>query len=336
LNDADLKIPAIESLPAEAARPRWSIMVPTFNAAATIAETLESVLAHGPAAAETQIAVIDNASTDATFQIVQQLSRTSHDRVEIFRHSQNLGLVANWNACIEHARGKLIHILHADDYVRPGFYSAVDKAFSQLPAADLCLVRALVVDAKGEPERLAGRLGHTGDALTTTALAYGNEFYTPGVVVRRACYERLGGFSPALAYVPDWEMWLRVLANGCGVYVNDPLVCYREAPGNVTNRFSKKADDLRELIRFGELISRRVPNHSRLRWRDFLKHHALWAMCNWERAGDETAYRANQAFWRRFASPGEKLDVALTGLKAFRAKCQRPLRQALRGFKKRK
>jgi glycosyltransferase involved in cell wall biosynthesis len=311
-------------------------MIPTYNGAATIAETLESVLAHGPAAGETQIAVIDNGSTDGTMEIVERLALAADGRIEIHRQATNVGLVANWNACIERAHGELIHILHADDYVCAGFYAAVENAFAQVPDADLCLVRALVVDAHGRAERLAGRLGSTGDAITAAALGYGNEFYAPGVVVRRSCYERLGGFSPSLAYVPDWEMWLRILAGGCGVYVNEPLACYREAPGNVTNRFSKKADDLRELVRFGDVVARRVPNHSRFRWRIFLKNHALWAMCNWERAGDQAAYRANQAFWRRFATPGEKLDVALTDLKTLRAKFQRPLRKALRHFKKRR
>ncbi len=244
MTDDELNIPPIAPVADGVPRPRWSVIIPTFNAAATIAETIASVLDHGPS--EAQIAVVDNASTDTTIEIVRGLSRD----IELHEQPRNLGLVANWNTCIEWSRGELLHILHADDYVRPGFYSAVETAFAAAPAADLCLVRALVVDASGELERLAGRLGRSGDVLTAAALAYGNDFYCPGVVVRRAAYERLGGFSPRLRYVPDWEMWLRILASGSGVYVNESLVCYRETPGNVTNKFSQSADDLRELERF--------------------------------------------------------------------------------------
>ena len=326
MTDEELQIPQIAPVPAGTPRPRWSVMIPTFNAATTIEETLSSVLAEAPDNERMQIAVVDNASTDETLEIVRRLSAERGGRVEISQHSQNLGLLANWNACLEQSRGELVHILHADDFVRPGFYVAVEASFTERPDADLCLVRALVVDDENAPERLAGRLGSTGDELTTTTLAYGNEFYCPGVVVRRSSYERVGGFSPALAYVPDWEMWLRILLQGTGVYVNEPLVCYRETPGNVTNRFSKTADDLRELICFGDVLKRRVPGFVPLRWRGVLKQHAVWAMANWERAGDAAAYEANRAFWKTFATPGEKLDVALAKAKAFGKECERPLR----------
>jgi hypothetical protein len=166
------------------------------------------------------------------------------------------------------------------------------------------------------------------------ALAYGNEFYAPGVVVRRAAYERLGGFSPALQYAPDWEMWLRILANGKAVYVNEPLACYREAGGNATSRISRTADDLRELIRFGAVLARRIPGFERQPWREYLKNHAAWAVKNWTRAGDSDAVRANYAYWRRFASPGEKLDEFLIRAKALGVASERGLRHAIKGSKR--
>jgi glycosyltransferase involved in cell wall biosynthesis len=330
MTDEELRIPSIAPVAPGELRPRWSVMIPTYNSAATIAETLASVLVDPPAGDRMQIAVIDNASTDATLDIVRQLAPESGGRVDVHRHPQNLGLLANWNACLTQSRGELVHILHADDFVRPGFYAAVEAAFAERPHADLCLVRALVVDGRSEPERLAGRLGRTGDELTSASLAYGNEFYCPGVVVRRSAYERMGGFSPALSYVPDWEMWLRILSSGTGVYVNELLVCYREMSGNLTNRFSQTADDLRELVRFGDVLKRRVPGFVPIRWRGFLKQHAVWAMTNWERAGDTTAYKANRRYWRQFATTGEKLDVALARAKVFGKKCERPLRSLSR------
>ncbi len=77
-------------------------------------------------------------------------------------------------------------------------------------------------------------------------------------------------------------------------------------------------------------MRRRVPGFVPARWRKFLKQHAVWAMTNWERAGDAAAYEANRAFWKKFATPGEKLDVALTHVKAFGKACERPLRSATR------
>jgi hypothetical protein len=330
LTDDDLKIPPIEPVAEGVPRSRWSVMIPTYNAAATIAQTLESVLALGPTAGDAQIAVVDNASTDATLDIVRQLAPEAEGRIEVHRQPRNLGLIANWNACIQLSRGELLHILHADDYVRPGFYQAVAAAFAGAPNADLCLVRSVVVDDNGEPERLATRLGRTGTLLRSYSLAYGNEFFCPGVVVPRACYERVGGFSPALNFVPDWEMWLRILASGSGVYVNEPLACYRNAAGSVTSHYSMTAGYQRELACLGEVLHRRVPGFVPASWNRFLKQHAAWAMAKWKLAGDEAAYRASRKVWRAYASPGEKLDAALAAATAFGIQCERPLRHAMR------
>ncbi len=311
-------------------------MIPAYNSATTIAQTLSSVLTQAPGADAMQIGVLDNHSTDETVAVVESVAAQHPGHpIEVIRHPTNIGLIGNWNACIQHARGELVLILHSDDYLAPRFFAAVDATLSQRPDADLCLVRSLVVDASGQPERLARRLGSTGDELSVWTLAYGNEFYAPGVVVRRSAYERVGGFSPALAYVPDWEMWLRILAQGKAVYVNEPLACYRETGGNTTSRLSRTADDLRELIRFGAVLARRIPGFERQPWREYLKNHAAWAVKNWSKAGDAEATEANQEFWRRFATPGEKLDVLLTTAKARGVAAERRIRRAIKPAKRR-
>lgn len=316
-------------------------MIPAYNSAKTIGETLRSVLSQAPSADAMQITVIDNASTDDTHAIVDRIALPANaSRVEVIRNSENIGLVGNWNACIEHARGELVLILHSDDYLAPGYFAAVETAFAQRPDADLCLVRSLIVDANSEPERLARRLGRTGDELSIWTLAYGNEFYAPGVVVRRSCYERLGGFTgalssvPGMSYVLDWEMWLRILASGKAVYVNEPLACYRETGGNATSRLSRTGDDLRELIRFGAVLARRIGGFEMQSWREYLKNHAAWAVKNWAKAGDADAQRLNYDFWRQFATAGEKLDEFLTKAKAAGVAGERRLRRALKPSKK--
>lgn len=335
MTDANLNAPPIAPLPANVLRPRWSVTIPAYNSASTIGQTLRSVLAQASPPHAIQIVVSDNASTDNTRSVVEGVLReegSSH--VEVVRHAANIGLVANWNACLQHARGELVLILHADDYLAPGYIAAVEQALAQEPDADLCLVRSLIVDGDGQPERLARRLGCTGDELSVWSLAYGNEFYTPGVVVRRSCYERLGGFSPALLFVTDWEMWLRILAQGKGVYVNEPLACYREAAGNATSRLSRTGEDVRDLIRFGEVLARRIPGFDRRLWREYLKNHAAWAVKNWTAAGDDQARRVNYAYWRQFATPGEKLDEFLAATAGAVVEGERRLRRALKPAKK--
>src|SRR5882757_5089856 len=70
MTDDELEIPPIAPVAEGVPRPRWSVMIPAYNAERTIAETLQSVLSQTQAEEEMQIAVVDNVSTDATLAVV--------------------------------------------------------------------------------------------------------------------------------------------------------------------------------------------------------------------------------------------------------------------------
>lgn len=331
MTDDELEIPPIAPVAEGVSRPRWSVMIPAYNAARTIAETLQSVLAQAPAEGEMQIAVVDNASTDETLTVVEQAvaAQAARDRIEIHRNASNLGMVGNWNACLRLARGELVHLLHADDLVRPGFYEAVEARVQLHPEAELCVARVFVIDVQGELERITDRLARSGE-LTVFDAAYENHCYPPGIVVRRAGYERVGGYSDVISYLPDWEMCTRLLQHRNGVFLNEPLACYRQTPGNATDQFSKTANDLRDLIRFGDVLARRVPAFSREHWRKNVRRHAAWGMNKWRMEGDEAAFRANQAVWRKLSSPSQKLHDWLALAKELGRRFERTLRYAIR------
>ena len=63
------------------------------------------------------------------------------------------------------------------------------------------------------------------DALD--AFAVSNRVRAPGIVVRRAAYERVGGYRTDLPHAADWEMWTRLAAHGPIVFVDQVLACYR-------------------------------------------------------------------------------------------------------------
>jgi glycosyltransferase involved in cell wall biosynthesis len=346
MRDEELEIPAIPPIAEGVPRPRWSVMIPTYNAALTIAETLESVLAQAPTQDQMHIAVVDNISTDDTLAVVEKTIAAQRlcGRVEIRQNPSNLGMVGNFNACLRLARGELVHLLHADDFVQPGFYAAVEAHMQQHPAAEICATRVLTIDASGELEYITNRLARNGE-LTVFDVAYENHVYPPGVVVRRAGYERVGGYSNVISYLPDWEMWTRLLEHRPGVFINEPLAYYRQTPGNATDYFSRTATDLRHMMQFGHVLARRVPGFSRDHWRKCIRRHAEWGMNKWRNAGDEAAFRANQEVWRQLASPSKKLRYwlkaaiplrpKLSAAKELGKKLERSIRRTLRGQKTR-
>jgi glycosyltransferase involved in cell wall biosynthesis len=318
MTDDELEIPSIEPVAEGLPRPRWSVMIPTYNAERTIGETLRSVLAQAQSQDDMQICVVDNISTDQTLTVVERTVAGSgmRDRVEIHTNPSNLGMVGNFNACLRLSRGELVHLLHADDFIQPGFYAAIEGRMRQHPEAEICAARVFAIDAHGELEYVTNRLARTGE-LTVYDAAYENHLYPPGVVVRRAGYERVGGYSNVISYLPDWEMWTRLLEHCPGTFINEPLASYRQTPGNATDYFSRTANDLRDMMRFGHVLERRVPGFSRDHWRMRIRRHAEWGMNKWRCAGDETAFRANQEIWQRLASAEEKLCHRLTLGKEF-------------------
>ncbi len=95
-----------------------SILVPAFNRADVIEQTVRSALAQ--TGADLEVVVVDNASTDATWPILQRLA-AEDARVRILRNDVNIGPVRNWLACLAQARGRYAKILWSDDLIAPDF-----------------------------------------------------------------------------------------------------------------------------------------------------------------------------------------------------------------------
>ncbi|MDD1508258.1 glycosyltransferase family 2 protein [Pseudomonas sp. CNPSo 3701] len=95
-----------------------SILVPVFNRETIIAETLRAALCQTYAFVE--VVVVDNASTDNTWEIIQEFARNDV-RIKAFRNKSNLGPVRNWLRCIEEATGEYGKILWSDDLISPEF-----------------------------------------------------------------------------------------------------------------------------------------------------------------------------------------------------------------------
>src|SRR5215211_1793383 len=106
---------AIPPLEQSVERPLWSVMIPTYECAGYLRQTLRSVLAQDPGPEVMQIEVVDDASTDDPAAVVAELGG---GRVDFFRQPRNVGHVENFNTCLRRAQGRLVHLLHGDDAVR--------------------------------------------------------------------------------------------------------------------------------------------------------------------------------------------------------------------------
>jgi len=101
--------------------PLVSILIPVFNRQDHIAECIQSALDQTYRPIE--IIVVDNASTDQTWEIIQNLA-SEHAQLSVFRNPENVGPVRNWKRCIEMADGPLAKFLFSDDLLYPNYLTA--------------------------------------------------------------------------------------------------------------------------------------------------------------------------------------------------------------------
>ncbi len=227
------------------ARPFWSVMIPTYHCARFLRQTLESVLAQDLGPESMQIEVVDDGSTlDDPAAVVAEVGR---GRVSFFRQERNVGHTKNFETCLRRARGKVVHLLHGDDYVMGGFYNKLQQAFEREPEIGAAFCRQIFMDDEGNRDAYSpleqSESGILNNGLEHLALE--QRIMTPSIVVRRDVYERLGGFDRRLICSEDWEMWVRIAAQYPIWYQIEPLAAYRMHAASNTGRHIRNGDDMR-------------------------------------------------------------------------------------------
>lgn len=119
-------------------RPKLSVCISTRNRAALISETLESILAQCDDAVE--VVVLDGASTDDTVQVVRKV-QAKYPQLRLVESTDNRGLDADFDRCVQAARGEYCWLFSDDDLLVPSAIGRVLSALSTDPVV-------VVVDAR--------------------------------------------------------------------------------------------------------------------------------------------------------------------------------------------
>jgi len=98
--------------------PLVSILIPVYNRENLVEETVQSAL--NQTYINIEIIVVDNKSTDKTWDVLQRLA-SQDTRIKIFQNEINIGPVKNWKRCIDEASGEYGKILWSDDLIAHEF-----------------------------------------------------------------------------------------------------------------------------------------------------------------------------------------------------------------------
>jgi glycosyltransferase involved in cell wall biosynthesis len=257
------------------------------------------VLQQAPEPDTMQIVVVDDASTDIDVEAL--VKRVGCGRIGYVRQAENVGSLRNFHTCLTASVGEYIHLLHADDLVLPGFYTAMERVLANHPAAGACFARYQYINGAGkvlfsaEPE--APSEGILSPWLERIATA--NTIQYCAVAVRRKVYEDLGSYF-GVTYGEDWEMWVRIASKYPVAYIPESLAQYRMHETSISGVKLQSGQNIRDLVWVMKTIQSHLPSELRKRvWKastSFCAHDAFsYANRFWRQQGNKKAARRQLA-----------------------------------------
>jgi glycosyltransferase involved in cell wall biosynthesis len=237
-----------------------SVVIPAYNAADTIADTLESLLAQTHRGWDA--IVVDDGSRDATATVVEAFTKRDA-RIRMVRQA-NAGEAGARNTGIEAARHDWLLFLDSDDWIAPTFLERMTSVLAADPGLDAVHCAYVRVAADGTQVR-DDYEPPSGDMFAVWARRAA--FPPLACVVRKVLVDSVGRFDPTLQKSPDWDLWQRIARTGARFgAIREVLAYYRMRPASASlDAYPMLRDSLR-VLRQGHAPDPRVvhphPDHA--------------------------------------------------------------------------
>jgi len=195
-----------------------SVIVPAYNAAATLSRALDSIYAQ--TCLPTEIILVDDASPDNTWDVIQAFCiRNGDPPIKSLRLNRNGGPAAARNAGWEIASQDFLAFLDADDAWHPRKlelqYRWLVEHSEVMLCGHRCIVAANELPVPEAPDVVPVRF------YGLSSFFVGNRLSTPSVMLRRQLKER---FTPGKRYSEDYLLWVQIVAHhGPAAFIDLPL-----------------------------------------------------------------------------------------------------------------
>lgn len=205
--------------------PRFSVLIPAYNAEDTLAETVESVRAQ--TFSDWEIVLVDDGSTDSTRAIAEAFA-SSDPRIHVISQ-ENRGSGGAYNTAVHNARADLMVILSADDLLLPAHLAEFDVFIAANPGAAVFTCDGYYLYPDGRRERVNPSVAWTDATTCSLTDLLSACFFGVGAVFHREVFTTVGGFREDM-YAEDYLFWLLASAHGLmHRYLDKPLAVHRRS-----------------------------------------------------------------------------------------------------------
>lgn len=207
-----------------------SIIIAAYNVADYVAEAVDSALAQ--TWPNTEVVVVDDASTDGTFQVLTRYE----SKIKLIHLDVNAGSARARNVGIESAAGEFIAILDADDVFMPERVERMVGYLIDHPDMGIVSTEALHILGTDRTRRpfhtLPEFVFHEADQDVHIMESM---FTGHKIMLKKELFKNFGGYDEQFRNCQDWELLIRIITSGVKAgFIPEPLAYHRVRPGSVT------------------------------------------------------------------------------------------------------
>lgn len=217
--------------------PKVSIVIPTYNYARFLDDAIQSALSQ--TFTDFDLTIVDNCSNDGTKIVVEKY--LADPRVNYYVNERNLGVVGNFNRCLELANGEYVKFLCADDKFDPTILEKYVPIMDTDQGISLITCDKQAFGSKTHETITPVTFKQAGQKCVLEMLK--NNYCwigEPTSVMFRKKHLSVGKFSTEFSQYVDWEYWIRLLSVGDCYIVPEKLAYVRFHPGTVSKEQKKK------------------------------------------------------------------------------------------------
>lgn len=223
--------------------PVISVCIPTYNGSTYLRECLDSIT--NQTFTDYEILIVDDNSEDKTVEIVKEY-QSKDSRIRLVENKENIGLVKNWNKCIDLAKGEWIKFVFQDDFLHRNclakMFSYTSKKIGLIYCQREFLFEQGIPNSKKKESYkylsiLEGVFSHSeyispeeycNEVLNFINYPGFNLIGEPTVVmIHRSIFQKFGNFNANFVQICDEEFWTRVAIHTGLIYIQEKLVTFR-------------------------------------------------------------------------------------------------------------